>query len=91
MTQPSQWELALGLFVGNIGNEAIPQITGAKDYVSFELPECHLCCYVETSCLRMKSRISRTRRLWETLREDMRESEHEAEREKLNPDDITWA
>lgn len=87
-TQPSQWKLALGLCVRMMANKALPWITGAKDYVPLELPVGSLCCYMEMLCLRMRPRISRTRRRWEAVSEERREREREAEREGLNPENI---
>lgn len=71
-----------GLFVGTTGNEGLSQITGAKDYVSLELPACHLGCYMET----VPKNEAKNKQNQETVGDTERGKE--AETEKLNPDNI---
>lgn len=68
-------------FAGTVGDEALSQITGTKDYVSWELLAGHLCYHMERSYLRIKPRISRARRLQETLREERSERRRKGEGE----------
>lgn len=95
MTQPSRWELALGLCLELLDTKP-SQMTGAKDYVSLELPAGPLCCYMKRSYLRMKPRIGEPgdcERHWERKgeKEGVKEKGREADREKqrnlgLEPD-----
>ena len=87
-----------GLFCQNYWKWSPLSDHGAKDYVSLELPACHLCCHMETLYLRVKSRISRTRRLWGTSHKERRQREREGNPNPANipglepnlPKGISW-